>query len=90
MSDEQSKIPGAYPQTPSNNEGQFSTLPHPAACFVTPKSNNPAGGAAESLSAIFSAAPGPVVPAEEMARNVEKPLGREELRAQAAALNKKE
>ncbi|KAF8347537.1 hypothetical protein F5887DRAFT_34726 [Amanita rubescens] len=95
MSDDHTKIPGAYPPTPPCDSGPtFSTLPHPA------KTNNPADlnqpgrrqdeGLVDPLSAIFSAPPGPVIPDEETVRNLEKPLSREELKARAAALNKKD
>ncbi|KAF8632643.1 hypothetical protein AX17_004776 [Amanita inopinata Kibby_2008] len=90
MSDSrQPNVPGSYPQ----NEGEttFSILPHPA------KSNNPAdlnppnagadsGEGKNPLSAIFNA-PGPFIPSQEMASNLDKPLSREELQARVSALN---
>ncbi|KAF8625670.1 hypothetical protein AX15_005249 [Amanita polypyramis BW_CC] len=91
MSDNQTNVPGAYPQSPpSGNEPTFAILPHPA------KSNNPVDGNnpeavlnIDPLTAIFST-PGPVIPTEETAKNFEVPLSREELQARVAALNKKE
>ncbi|KAF5381587.1 hypothetical protein D9615_005417 [Tricholomella constricta] len=78
------------PQPQSQSaEPTFSTQPHPA------KTNDPAdlqsgsgGGLATSNPMAIHHARDPHVPSQEIQRNLEQPLGREELRARAAELNK--
>ncbi|PCH38973.1 hypothetical protein WOLCODRAFT_128879 [Wolfiporia cocos MD-104 SS10] len=76
----------------NNNEQTFNILPHPA------KTNDPkdleppqlGGGLNSNPELQAFHARDPYVPSEDLLKNVEQPLSREELRARAAQLNKQD
>ncbi|KAI0821468.1 hypothetical protein BC629DRAFT_1461213 [Irpex lacteus] len=74
----------------SEGEQQFSIQPHPA------RTNDPrdleppqvGGGLNSNPEQQAFHTPGPYIPKQELTQNLEKPKGRDELRARSAELNK--
>jgi len=90
----QTQAPSSSPSVQQSQEQKYNILPHPA------KTNDPAdldstskqGGCfgGNAAWAAHNAAPGPYVPSQQQWSSVEQPKSRDELRARAAELNKRQ
>ncbi|KAK7040736.1 hypothetical protein VNI00_009642 [Paramarasmius palmivorus] len=72
-------------QNNTNPEPTYSIQPHPN------KPNDPTENTqfSDGKAGVFNARGGPYVPSQEIRNNMEQPLGREELRARQAELNRR-
>ncbi|KAG6864661.1 hypothetical protein C0991_007997 [Blastosporella zonata] len=87
----QSKGQPTTGQTNPESEAVFSIQPHPATTNDPQdlqRKREPGGGLQTSDPMAAHHAHGPFIPTQDMQKNLEKPLSKNELQARAAELNK--